>query len=155
MMKKNRIDAWTMVLVVLLVLGVMGLVAIRTDMTNRSDTFGPLTAACMLTVFMGRKMGDKARSVANWFALILVTFAVYALSLGPVLRFCGASPSSGWQGVPAPVRLFYNPMTSIGGMLPHTYEDFILWWIKSVPTAKGTTHNQGQPTDATASGFRQ
>ena len=64
-------------------------------------------------------------------AVPLLVLAVYLLSLGPILRFYGAKPSSAWSRVPPLVRAVYQPLDkmpvpeSLGRML----RSYNRWWM--------------------------
>jgi hypothetical protein len=62
-------------------------------------------------------------------AVLLGAFAIYALSFGPVLKLCGAKPSTGWSGLPAAIRVFYSPLAHIPEPLAGALDHYEQWWI--------------------------
>ncbi len=62
---------------------------------------------------------------------LLVALGLYFLSLGPVLRFCGAKPPFVWSQAPTVVRIIYEPQDRMP--LPEPLGRFLRgyngWWM--------------------------
>ena len=56
-------------------------------------------------------------------------FVVYAVSFGPVLWLCGASPSTGWSGLPSGVRMVYAPLAHMPEPFAGALDHYEQWWI--------------------------
>jgi hypothetical protein len=61
--------------------------------------------------------------------LVVGSFVIYVLSIGPVLRFFGASPAQGWNGVPSFVRFIYAPLTHVPEPFATYLDHYVDWWI--------------------------
>jgi hypothetical protein len=82
----------------------------------------------------------KKPTVADWLRPVLLVFvavigslALYVLSLGPVLRRCGASPSTSWRDLPPVVRLVYSPLKQIAqadGRVARVLDDYVQLWVR-------------------------
>lgn len=54
---------------------------------------------------------------------------VYALSLGPVLKLCGAKTKTGWNGLPVAVRFIYAPLRGAPEPLAGALDHYVRWWV--------------------------
>ena len=64
--------------------------------------------------------------------VLLLPLAVYFLSLGPILRFYGAKPTSAvWSRLPAAIRVVYEPQDRMRPPQPfaHLLVRYNRWWM--------------------------
>jgi hypothetical protein len=67
---------------------------------------------------------------ALWFcAVFIAAFALYCLSVGPVLKLCGAKPSTGWSGLPTEIQFIYTPLRDVPEPLARVLDHYVEWWI--------------------------
>lgn len=62
-------------------------------------------------------------------AAIVGALALYALSFGPVLRFCGAKPSAGWSSLPPTVLIIYSPLAYVPEPVATVLDRYVQWWM--------------------------
>ena len=64
--------------------------------------------------------------------VLFAVLVVYLLSLGPILRFYGVRPSSGWNRLPAIVRIVYEPIKHMPmpESMARMLRGYNRWWLR-------------------------
>ena len=66
-------------------------------------------------------------------AFVIALFLLYIFSFGPVVWLCGATANTGFDDLPAVVRLIYAPRLELLHHLPYVFWDpvalYDAWWI--------------------------
>src|SRR5262245_46335174 len=71
---------------------------------------GPSQSRRLLLSAIDQIKEHRSRRILWGIAVLFGLLLVYLLALGPILRIYGVRPSSGWDRLPAIVRMAYEPL---------------------------------------------
>ena len=73
------------------------------------------------------------RYIVTGLAVLFGIFGIYLLSLGPILRYYGVQPSSGWNRLPSIVRALYGPLDKmpIPEPIARMLRGYNQWWMRA------------------------